>query len=513
MKKTISILHLEDQLPDSILVKALIGKEFSPFIYYFADDESEFLETLKKKSIDIILSDYQLPDYSGSEALAVAKNQYPDIPFIFVTGQMGEDAAIESLLNGATDYVMKSKLERLVPAMKRALYEAELLKDRSDAHKALRESEEKFRSVAESANDAIVTANSAGIILGWNKGAEKIFGYSEAEVTGKALTTILPPSYGKNHQGNIERVVNGGERHAIGKTVELTALHKSGHEFPIELSLADWDTASGKFFTGIIRDITRRKQDEATLLKAKEKAEASDRLKTAFIRNISHEIRTPLNGILGMYQMLTDPGNSWQEKQEYYAHLRSSSDRLIKTVTDYLDSALLVSGNMAVNESMFSPEALLNEIHINFHHACEARHLEFIFQPTNLPQTFQIESDQTLLRNVLTQLIDNAIKFTDQGSVTIGLERQGDQLEFFVKDTGIGIDKKSQAGIFDAFVQESASTTRVYEGSGLGLTITKGLVKLLGGEIRLESAKGGGSSFYITIPCKTATTEKNSALV
>ena len=123
MKTNIAILHLEDQLADSILIKTLISKGLKSFDYFLVDDETTFLKVLAEKKIDIILSDYQLPDYSGGEALNVAKNQYPHIPFIFVTGKMGEDAAIESLLNGATDYVLKSKLERLVPAIKRVLYE------------------------------------------------------------------------------------------------------------------------------------------------------------------------------------------------------------------------------------------------------------------------------------------------------------------------------------------------------------------------------------------------------
>ena len=500
MNRNISILHLEDQLPDSILIKTLISKEFKSFEYFFADDEATFRKALKEKKIDLILSDYQLPDYSGTEALAVAKNQYPQIPFIFVTGKMGEDAAIESLLNGATDYVLKSKLERLVPAIKRVLYEAKLIRDRADADKALRDSEEKYRSVTQSANDAIITINMNGVILGWNKGAERIFGFAEGEITGKELILIMPQIYGQAHQKNIDRVVNGGEPHAIGKTVQLIGQHKKGYEFPIELSLAGWETASGKFFTGIVRDITSRVQDEAKLRKALEKAEASDRLKDAFINIISHEIRTPLNGILGMYQILTDPKLSWQEKQEYYSLLRASSDRLVKTVTDYMDIALIVSGNLVAHESLFTPEKLLSEIYNTFWQSFEAKKVGFSLQMPQLAAGELIKSDFGMLKKIFSHLVDNAMKFTTQGTVVLGFESKGETIEFFVKDTGAGIDDEAKAAIFDAFVQEDTSVTRDHEGSGLGLSIIRGFLKLLGGVIRLESVKGEGSTFFVTLP-------------
>lgn len=512
MQNKISILHLEDQPADSILVKSFISKGISSFDYFFVDDEATFVSTLKEKKIDIILSDYQLPDYLGSEALLFVKNQYPHIPFIFVTGKMGEDAAIESLLNGATDYVFKSKLERLIPAIKRVLYEGELLQNRLASDKALRESEEKYRSVTQSANDAIITANSKGIILGWNRGAENIFGYTEEEITGKELSLIMPQSYGKNHHKNIERIVNGGDRHVIGKTVELTGLHKRGYEFAIELSLAEWDTASGKFFTGTIRDITRRKQDDAALLKAKEKAETSDRLKTAFIRNISHEIRTPLNGILGFGQLMADPDLSSDQKEEFLFMVNASSDRLIKTVANIMDISYIVSGNQEVKKKNILIGSLLDEVYSKFSQPCALKKLNLSFQKQPFADELQINSDPDFLSKILNHLVDNAIKFTREGSIVVGCSIMENEIVIFVKDSGIGINLNVETNIFDHFFQEDISISRDHEGSGLGLSIAKGLVELLGGRIWVESVKGEGSTFFFTIPIEVTEAEITNQL-
>ena len=238
------------------------------------------------------------------------------------------------------------------------------------------------------------------------------------------------------------------------------------------------------------------------LLAARDKAEEGDRLKSAFLRNISHEIRTPLNGILGMYRVLADQGLSKQEKEEYYMYLRSSSDRLIKTVTDYMDTAMLVSGNMTVNDSVFAVGELLDDLYAQYRYSSESKKLTLTLQPSSLPDSFLVNSDRNLLRIALSQLIDNAIKFSTQGTVFFGYERAGTELEFFVKDTGVGISEGAIPSIFEYFIQENNSDTRDHDGSGLGLTIAQKSIEKIGGHIRLESVKGVGSVFYISIPLK-----------
>jgi len=234
---------------------------------------------------------------------------------------------------------------------------------------------------------------------------------------------------------------------------------------------------------------------------AKEQAESSDRLKTAFMNNISHEIRTPLNGILGFGQLMTDPGLSEAERKNYFSILKSSSNRLINTVTDFMDVSLITSGNQEIRNGLFP----LNEMMVELYHknlpACQAVNLSLTIQLPSSAGDVNISSDRELLTKVLSHLLNNAIKFTKKGSVIFGFEIKETELEFFVKDTGVGIDHEGQATIFKKFTQVDVSNTSGYDGSGLGLSIAKGFVELLGGRIWVESHPGEGSLFRFTLPC------------
>lgn len=243
------------------------------------------------------------------------------------------------------------------------------------------------------------------------------------------------------------------------------------------------------------------------LMAAKEKAEASDRLKSAFINNISHEIRTPLNGILGFGQILTDPDLLPEEKEQYSDMLNSSSSRLINTVTNFMDISLLTSGNQKVYKKEINPENLIKEVIFRFKDACDAKNIVLSILSPALNPDIKLYTDNELLSKTLYQLIDNAVKFTLKGSVVVGYERVENDVHFFVKDTGIGISVENLNQIFDNFIQEDGEITRRYEGSGLGLSIAKGITALLGGKIWVDSEKGKGSTFHFSIPCLEQTLE------
>ena len=180
IKKNVKILHLEDSEADSILIKSAIGKEYPSFDYYYADNKKDFLKILDEVKIDIVLSDFELPGYSGSEALTAIKDKYPEIPFIFVSGVMGEDAAIASLVNGALDYVIKSKLQRLVPAITRALREARLLNENILADNERR----KLSRAVEQSSVSVIITDIAGNIEYVNPKVSEISGYSKDELLG-----------------------------------------------------------------------------------------------------------------------------------------------------------------------------------------------------------------------------------------------------------------------------------------------------------------------------------------
>ncbi len=244
------------------------------------------------------------------------------------------------------------------------------------------------------------------------------------------------------------------------------------------------------------------REENIKLKDAKEKAEGSDRLKTSFLQNISHEIRTPMNSILGFINLLQEPDLSDDEKQEYYDIIKTSSDRMLNTMHNIIEVAKFESKLIETEPSDFDLNAEINQlIELNKAQAF-GKGLSLHFDVVDSHHRFLIRTDKNKVRLILSSLLDNAIKFTDSGSVTIGYARETDILHFFVKDTGIGIELDKQQTIFDRFIQADTSTTRRYEGTGLGLTLAKAYTELLGGNIALSSAIDKGSTFQVSLPYK-----------
>ena len=251
-------------------------------------------------------------------------------------------------------------------------------------------------------------------------------------------------------------------------------------------------------YLAVKEDITERKKLTSDLIEAKVRAEASDKLKTAFLNNISHEVRTPLNGILGFSEFVLQPYLPPEEKESYLEILNESSERLVNTITNYMDISLIVSGNMLLKLKPVDLPLVLDKVYQKFLPKCKTKNLELIKQFPHITK-FHLISDDVLLEKAISHLLDNAIKFTKKGSITFGLNYADAEFEFFVKDTGAGIALEAQSAVFRIFMQGDVANTRGYEGSGLGLSIAKGLVELMGGRIRMESEKGKGSAFYITL--------------
>ena len=390
------------------------------------------------------------------------------------------------------------------------------ISERKSALMLIQDSEEKYRSVIQSASDAIVTTDINGLIIDWNRAADNIFGYAAGEIIGEKLDKIIPQSYRTSHNDGTNRIVLGGKRDVIGKTIELVGLHKNGQEFPIELSLSIWGKSSEKFFTGIIRDITERKQIEAALIYAKLKAEESDRLKSAFLTNISHEIRTPMNGILGFAELLSTPMLTGEEQQEYIRVIEKSGVRMLNTINDIISISQIESGQNEISVSDTNINEQVAKIYKSFKPEAEQERVHLSINNVLPANKAIIRTDRKKLYAVLTNLVKNAIKFAKAGSVELGCEVKGEFLEFYVKDSGVGIPEDQKDFIFERFRQGNDGLTRNYEGSGLGLPIAKAYVELLGGKIWVESdpdshRDGKGSIFRFTIPVLTEI-EKNEVL-
>ena len=294
-----------------------------------------------------------------------------------------------------------------------------------------------------------------------------------------------------NHEYKIIRINDGIERWVKG-TGELV-YDEQGN--PVRMH-------------GAIQDITELKKTEDELINAKEKAEESDRLKSAFVSNMSHEMRTPMNGILGFIGLLNEPDLSKDEIDEYTAVITRSGDRLLTTIHDIIDISRIDSNEVVVSKEETSINNLMDELYFFFSPEVEQKGLSLILKATT--EQLTISTDRHKLHGILTNLIKNAIKYTEQGSITFGyilknntkFNEQGGitEVEFFVEDTGIGVPKDRTQAIFHRFEQADIGNAREFEGTGLGLAISKAYVEMIGGKIWVESKEGKGSNFKFTLP-------------
>jgi PAS domain S-box-containing protein len=252
------------------------------------------------------------------------------------------------------------------------------------------------------------------------------------------------------------------------------------------------------------RDITRQKKAEADLILAKERAEESDRLKTAFLHNVSHEIRTPMNAIIGFTTLLNEPDLSEADKHQYVDIIYQSGNQLLSIINDIVDIANVESGQAKVNLTEINLNSALKSLNEQFSIIGKQNNVSININTSLTDEDATIVTDNTKLVQVLSNLINNAIKFTLGGQVEFGYLLKEKYLEFFVKDTGIGISPEHQSRIFDRFYQVDSKVSRKYSGTGLGLSICKGYVELLGGTIKVESESGKGTKFIFTIPYSKA---------
>jgi PAS domain S-box-containing protein len=390
------------------------------------------------------------------------------------------------------------------------------------AEDALRESEALFRAVSESAHDAIVTADSSGKIVKWNTGAERIFGYTADEAIGQPLTLLMPERFRDLHLKGIARVSAGGESRVMGKPVELFGLRKDGSVFPLELSVARWQVPQGNFFTGVMRDITKRKQvelllaDYQTSLEAKIQerthdleharngAEAANIAKSAFLANMSHEIRTPMNGIIGMANILRREGVTSKQAKRLDT-IDASAQHLLSVINDVLDISKIEAGKFTLEEAPIVISSLMANVSSILSERVKAQGIHLLIETEHLPHN--LAGDPTRLQQALLNYATNAVKFTETGTVTLRTLKQEEtadsvRVRFEVSDTGIGIEPNTMSRLFSTFEQADNSMTRKYGGTGLGLAITRRLAELMGGEAGAESTPGVGSTFWLTVKLK-----------
>jgi PAS domain S-box-containing protein len=381
---------------------------------------------------------------------------------------------------------------------------------------ALRASETKFQGILALAADAIITMDESQQIIHFNYGAEQLFGYTAHEMMGKTLETLLPHRFRAAHRGH---VATFDHAHVVarrmGERQDIFALRKNGDEFPAEASISKLGTAGQRLFTVILRDISRQKALEEQLRRQNEALEEqnrqvqeANRLKSEFLANMSHELRTPLNAIVGFAEIMHDGrvGPIASAHREYLGDILTSARHLLQLINDILDLAKVESGKFEFHPEVIDLASLCRQVRDNLRTLAAKKRIQVDLEISEI--VTKVTADSAKLKQVLYNYLSNAIKFTpDGGCVTIRVLPAGDtEFRLEVEDTGIGIREDDLPRLFREFEQLDAGAAKKFQGTGLGLALTRRLVEAQAGQVGVQSTLGAGSVFYAILP-RAATAE------
>ncbi|MCI0528611.1 MAG: PAS domain S-box protein [Nitrospira sp.] len=355
--------------------------------------------------------------------------------------------------------------------------------------------EEKFRVVAETANDAIVTADSCGNITYFNKGAERMFGYSMGDVVGQPLTLLMPERLHDAHRQGFRRFLSTGEAHVVGKTVELVGRRKNRAEFPLELSLANWKTGEGTFFTAILRDITERKLAEEEMRKLNTYLKATNKELEAFSYSVSHDLRAPLRHVDGFSQiLLEDYADKLDEPgRRYLQQVREASQQMAQLIDDLLNLSRVTRADM--HREPVDLSQIAEQVAEELKKTQPDRSVEFVIE-----KGLMTEGDARLLGVLLDNLLSNAWKYTGkrpQARVEFGRTTRDGKAVYFVRDNGVGFDMAYVHKLFGAF--QRLHTLTEFPGTGIGLATVQRIVQRYGGQVWADGVVGQGATFYFTL--------------
>jgi PAS domain S-box-containing protein len=375
--------------------------------------------------------------------------------------------------------------------------------------KLLREHADRYRAIVDTTVDAIIVFDRSGLVRAFNRAAETIFGCEAHEAIGRHLEFLMPEAYHSRHDDNLAAYGESGER-KIGLGREVVGQRKDGATVPLVFSIAEWRDIDGQpCFTGILRDVTERNSQARQLIDATEiaqqariEAEGASEAKSEFLAVMSHEIRTPLTSITGFMDLLKRTEGLNSQQRRYIDLVQTANASLLAIVNDILDFSEVESGQMELERRPFRTSAVVEDAMVIVGPSAAAKNLPInsVVNP-NVPEWLM--GDEARLRQVLVNLLTNAAKFTQRGSITIDVRRQisadrGERIRFSVTDTGIGIAPDRQHRLFKKFSQADSAMDRKHGGAGLGLVICQQLVELMNGQIGIHSDIDQGSTVWFT---------------
>ncbi|MEH2212904.1 hybrid sensor histidine kinase/response regulator [Nostoc sp.] len=497
-------LLLEDSLLDAELAQMILTEGGINCELIRVETGADFLAALETEAFDLILADYALPSFDGISALEIARNRYPEIPFIFVSAVLGEELAIEALKNGATDYVLKQRLGRLVPSVQRALREAKERRQRKQAEESLQKSEAKYRRIVDTSYEGIWMIDSKTRTEFVNQRISQMLGYPAAEILGRSIFDFMDLADEIADEAKL-----GWFKGEESDLKEGRLRCQDGSYIWTLISARAILNEQGKCLGAIamLTDITDRKRSESErdrllLLeqRARAEAEAANRIKDEFLAVLSHELRSPLNPILGWAKLLQSRKFDEAGLNKALKTIERNAKLQAQLIEDLLDVSRILQGKLSLNtipvDLVSTIEAAMETVHL----AAEAKTIDM---ETKLdPNVGKVLGDPARLQQVFWNLLSNAVKFTETGGkVNVRLERIDAQAQITVSDTGKGINSDFLPYMFDYFRQGDSTTTRRFGGLGLGLAIARHLIEMHGGTIGAESlGEEQGAIFTVRLP-------------
>jgi PAS domain S-box-containing protein len=498
------ILMIEDVVHDATLVEHTLKDGGFDFVFKRVDNEAEFIEELSGFGPSVILSDHGLPSFDGFTALSLAQQQAPDVPFIFVTGSLGEEMTIKALKSGAADFVLKHRLVTLPAAVHRALRQVEFRVQRRKAEQALLSSEERYRSLVELSPDALFVAIEDHVIF-INSAGVKLLGATEPkELVGSRVEELIHPEDWKDVHEQLERVRTEGKAVPF---LEQRMLRLDGTVVDVEIAAAPLVFAGQQAAQVIAHDIRERKRAEEEIRtlntdleqRVRERTvelEAANKELEAFSYSVSHDLRAPLRHIEGFVEILTSSSAQSldEESRRHLETIAESAKQMGRLIDDLLTFSRTARAELTKAKTDLS--SLVQSAIRDLEQECRQRDVQWSIGA--LPE---VEADHALLRQVLLNLLGNALKYTrtrKQARIEVGGDSKETEHVIFVRDNGVGFDMRYAHKLFGVFQRLHRATD--FEGTGVGLANVRRIIHRHGGRCWAEAELDKGATFSFSLP-------------